>query len=148
VRFGKGTSVSDNATFGRGGTASPKGQICYVDESFAMEVRKMRSLVVSALCIALCACAWVTLTPGGEKVRVLQPSDVATCQELGKTQVSLRAKVAGINRNEEEVAKELSMLARNAAADMGGDTVVPATPVTDGKRTYTVYKCVGAAEPH
>jgi len=59
--------------------------------------------------------------------------------------VSLKAKVAGINRDAEQVAKELAMLARNAAADMGGDTVVPATEVTDGKRSFTVYKCVGAA---
>jgi hypothetical protein len=101
--------------------------------------------MMTVLAFGLAACAWVSLTPDGEKVRVLNASEVSSCQEVGKTQVSLRAKVAGVNRNEEKVANELSMLARNAAADMGGDTVVPATPVADGKRTYTIYKCVGAA---
>jgi len=91
------------------------------------------------------ACSWVSLTPGGEKIRVLDTGDVADCQELGKTMVSLKAKVAGINRNEAQVEKELAMLARNSAADMGGDTVVVATPVEEGKRTYKVYKCIGAA---
>ncbi len=105
----------------------------------------MKAWLITALCLGICACAWVTLTPGGEKVRVLDAGEVASCQELGNTMVSLRAKVAGINRNEDEVAKELAMLARNSAADMGGDTVVAVTAVAEGKRTYKVYKCVGAA---
>lgn len=106
----------------------------------------MKRWTMTMLAFSLSACAWVSLTPGGERVRVLDANEVASCQELGKTRVSLRAKVAGINRNEDQVAKELSMLARNSAADMGGDTVVPAGPVKEGKRTYTIYKCVGAAK--
>ena len=105
----------------------------------------MKSWTMIVLALGVAACSWVTLTPAGEKVQARDAGQVAGCQELGKTHVSLRAKVAGINRNEEQVATELTMLARNAAADMGGDTVVPATPVEDGKRTYTIYKCAGAA---
>ena len=104
-----------------------------------------RSLIVS-LCLTVSACAWVTLTPGGEKVRVLDAGEVSACRELGNTTASLLAKVAGINRNEEQVEKELSLLARNSAADMGGDTVVPSGAVKEGKRSYTVYKCVGAVD--
>jgi len=103
----------------------------------------MRGLLIVALCLSVSACSWVNLTPGGEKVRVLDVSEVATCQEMGKTVVSSLAKVAGINRNEEKIEKELAMLARNAAADMGGDTVVPIGEVKEGKRSYTVYKCIG-----
>jgi hypothetical protein len=103
----------------------------------------MRALLIIALCLSVSACSWVTLTPGGEKVRVLDADEVATCQELGKTIVSSMAKVAGINRNEEQIEKELAMLARNAAADMGGDTVVPIDAVKEGRRSYTVYKCIG-----
>lgn len=105
----------------------------------------MGRLLFMLLCLSCSACAWVSLTPGGEKVRVLEASEVSTCQELGNTTVSLLAKVAGINRNEEEVTKELSLLARNAAADMGGDTVVPISPVKEGRRSYTVYKCIGVS---
>jgi len=103
----------------------------------------MGRLFFAALCLSLGACAWVALTPAGEKVRVLEASEVASCEELGNTTVSLLAKVAGINRNEEQVAKELSMLARNAGADMGGDTIVAISPVKEGKRSYAVYKCIG-----
>lgn len=103
----------------------------------------MRRSLLALLCLSMSACAWVTLTPGGEKVRVLGAGEVVTCEELGNTTVSLLAKVAGINRNEAQVEKELSLLARNAAADMGGDTVVPVTEAKEGKRGYKVYKCVG-----
>ena len=78
-------------------------------------------------------------------MRVLDASEVSTCKALGNSTVSLLAKVAGINRNEEQVTKELSMLARNAAAEMGGDTVVPISAVKDGKRSFTVYKCIGVS---
>jgi hypothetical protein len=105
----------------------------------------MRGLLLAVLCLGIGACSWVKLTPDGEKVRVLSAAEVTTCKELGNTTVSLLAKVAGINRSEAEVEKELSLLARNAAADMGGDTVVAVGEVKEGKRHYTVYKCVGAA---
>ena len=102
----------------------------------------MRRWLFVLLCLSISACSWVKLTPGGEKVRVLDAGEVTTCKELGNTTVSLLAKVAGINRNEEQVTKELSLL-RNAAADMGGDTVVPVSGVKEGKRSYKVYKCIG-----
>jgi uncharacterized protein YidB (DUF937 family) len=104
----------------------------------------MRNWLFALSCLTVGACSWVSLTPEGEKVRVLDASEVVTCKELGNTTVSSLAKVAGINRNEAEVAKELSKLARNAAVEMKGDTVVPITAVEKGVRTYAVYKCVGA----
>jgi hypothetical protein len=112
-------------------------------QSGDFEVKKW---VYAFLCLSMSACAWVTLTPAGEKVRVLDSNEVVTCKELGNTTVSLLAKVAGINRNEEEVKKELAVLARNAAADMGGDTVVAKSEVKGGERSFTVYKCVGVTK--
>ena len=105
----------------------------------------MKRMLFVLLCLSISACAWVKLTPDGEKVRVLEVGEVSTCKELGNTTVSLLAKVAGFNRNEDQVAKELSMLARNAAADMGGDTIVPISAVQEGKRSYAVYKCIGVS---
>ena len=105
----------------------------------------MGRVLVVLLCLSVGACTWIKLTPGGEKVRVLDVAEVSTCKELGNTTVSLLAKVAGFNRNEDQVAKELSMLARNAAADMGGDTIVPISAVKEGKRSYAVYKCIGVS---
>src|SRR3569623_222742 len=101
--------------------------------------------LVMASCVMVGGCSWVKLTSGGEKIRVLTPAEVGTCQHIGDTSASSLANVGVINRNEEKVQKELLALARNGAADMGGDTVVPIGEVVDGKQRFAVYKCVGAA---
>lgn len=92
--------------------------------------------------MTLCACTWVKLTPGGEKVRVLSAAEVSSCKKLGKTTTTLKDKIAGVSRGEKKVKQEMEALARNTAADMGGDTVVPVSEITDGRQTFEVYKCV------
>ncbi|MGD8941146.1 MAG: DUF4156 domain-containing protein [Gammaproteobacteria bacterium] len=90
----------------------------------------------------IASCSWVKLTPEGEKVRVLSMNEVSSCKKLGKTTTNLKDKIAGIKRNEKKVQKEMQALARNSAADMGGDTVVPVSEIQEGKQTFEVYKCV------
>jgi len=48
----------------------------------------------------------------------------------------------GIPRPVETVSKELRLVARNSAARMGGDTIVPLTVIEKGEQTFEVYKCV------
>ncbi len=94
------------------------------------------------LAASLTACTWVELTPEGERVRVLTAAEVAKCEVVGKTTVSLAAKVLGIKRHPEDVQNELNMLARNSAVDLRGDTVVPIAAPVDGKQTFAVYRCM------
>jgi hypothetical protein len=101
-----------------------------------------RTTMLLLTAVAVSACTWVELTPEGEKVRLLSAADVTKCQVVGKTTVSLAAKVAGIQRHPEDVQNELNMLARNSAVDLKGDTVVPITPAQDGKQTFAVYRCM------
>jgi len=108
---------------------------------------KNKAWVLVVASIAVGGCTWVKLSPGGEKVRVLSSAEVASCTLVGDTNVSLLARVGAVNRNEEKVQRELDALARNSAADMGGDTVVPVSEINDGKQRYSVYKCVGASQP-
>lgn len=103
-------------------------------------MKKLAILFVIAF--ALPACTWVTLSKEGEKIRVLSADEVKSCKKLGKTVVSLKDKIAGFDRNEEKVQKELEALARNSAVDLEGDTVVPANEIKDGKQTFDVYRCV------
>ena len=91
--------------------------------------------------LLLSGCATLKLTEGGEKVRVLEPSEVATCRNLGRTNTSVTARVV-FDRPADAVAEELETVARNSAANMGGDTIVPLTVIEDGKQTFVVYKCV------
>lgn len=109
-------------------------------------MNRMPWLLAIVSSIMLGGCTWVKVSPGGEKVRVLSPTEVANCNLIGDTQVSLLARVGAVNRNEEKVQQELYALARNSAADMGGDTVVPASEVHEGKQRYTVYKCIGTTQ--
>jgi hypothetical protein len=95
-----------------------------------------------AVCIALLqGCAWVKPTASGAEVRVATPAEVAGCREAGSTQVSVLDKVAGVRRGYTTVSEELATLARNSAAQLGGDTVVPTSEIVDGAQTFAVYDC-------
>jgi len=99
-------------------------------------------LSIIATTILLSACSGISLTEEGEKIRVLEPSEVGSCRELGKSNTSVTATVAGIERPDDTIAKELETIASNSAARMGGDTIVPLTIVEAGQQTFMVYKCV------
>ena len=98
------------------------------------------ALVFSA--IAVTGCATTSLTQGGEKIRTLQPDEVTSCKELGKSQASVTATALGLARPIETLTKELNDIARNSAANMGGDTIVPLTIIKEGQQTFIVYKCI------
>lgn len=87
------------------------------------------------------ACTWVPLNPAGEQVQVASMEAVSGCKRIGKTTVSTLSKLAGLNRYEKSMGDELNKLARNSAADMGGDTVVPISAIEDGKQVFGVYRC-------
>ena len=104
---------------------------------------KPRITLILGAALALGSCATtLKLTDGGEKVRVLDPSEVTTCRELGKTNTTVTPVIFGVERPEETIAKELRIVARNSAHRMGGDTIVPLTVIDKGQQTFIVYKCV------
>lgn len=102
------------------------------------------SLILSGL-LFIAGCSWVKPTAEGEKVRVLAADEVVTCRDIGATTVSVVDQVGGIDRDPKKVASELRILARNSAARIGGDTVVPITEVSDGEQRFEVYRCIGVA---
>lgn len=88
------------------------------------------------------SCTWAPISQLGEKVRLLEPNEIKTCSKKGKTTVSVKHEILGVPRNQKTIAKELTRLARNAAPDLNGDTIVVASPIKNGQRTFDVYKCV------
>ena len=101
-------------------------------------------LTLSVLLVCLLVsygCTWVKLSPDGSMVSIASENDIADCRKLGAVTVSLLAKVAGIERNSAKVARELATLGRNAAAEMGGDTAVAVSAVSNGEQTFDVYVC-------
>jgi hypothetical protein len=102
----------------------------------------MKKLLLVFLVMAMVsACTWVKLTPAGEKVRVAGANQVVGCKKLGQTQTMLKDKIAGIKRDADKVRSEMETLARNSAAEMNGDTVVPVSGIEDGKQVFDVYSC-------
>ncbi len=104
---------------------------------------RIKSLLLVAAVLMLMACSWVNLTPGGDKVRVLTEAEVSSCKMLGKTTANVADKVVGLQRKEKIIQENLQVLARNSAAEMGGDTIVPISPIQEGKQTFAVYRCIG-----
>ncbi|WP_455220662.1 DUF4156 domain-containing protein [Kaarinaea lacus] len=100
---------------------------------------KMFSIFLVACLLA--SCEWVKITSEGESVMVRSIEQVADCKKTGRTTVMSKSKVIGVKRDQETVKKELETLARNAAVDYGGNTVVPTSEITDGKQTFDIYKC-------
>ncbi len=105
-----------------------------------MRITKSIMLIIGTGLI-ISSCATIKLSSGGEKVRILAPNEVSTCKLLGKTSNSVTAKVV-VKRPIETIKKELMIMGRNSASDLGGDTIVPLTVVTDGKQSFNIYKCI------
>ena len=100
----------------------------------------MRRYIAVAAALGL-ACAWVKLTPGGEAVRVADESQVRGCETKGRTHAQTTDRVAIFARGEQRIQQELESLARNEAALMGGDAIVPASGIERGRQTFDVYNC-------
>jgi len=101
-----------------------------------------RLLATAVLCVtALSACSWVSLTPQGRSVQVARPGDVGDCRRIGEVTAKVVDEVAFVKRSREKQARELETLARNEAAETGGNTIVAAGDIEDGRRRFTVYRC-------
>lgn len=103
----------------------------------------MRAFLPVLLATALASgCALVDLTPAGAGVRLASPEAVVTCTNLGRITADVIAKVGFLPRHPDAVQDNINVTARNAAADMGADTIVPASNIVDGKQTFDVYRCL------
>lgn len=94
-----------------------------------------------ALAVALGGgCTWIQLTEAGAGVNQATASQITNCRQVGAVSSSTQDKV-GVRRGRGKVAEELIVLARNEAAGIGGDTIVPVSPPLDGRQDFTVYRC-------
>jgi len=104
----------------------------------------MRRRIAAALALTLslsAACQWVPLTPEGEQVRVGNAAEVESCKDLGKVTGKTTITVGPLARNEEKVGSEVEALARNEAAKMGANVIVPTGPLDWDQREYAAFRC-------
>jgi len=112
------------------------------DTGLAISTARFAAVAGAALIAG--GCTWVKLTPPGEGVRVSAMSQVAHCKRIGATHAKTSAKVGLFARSAKKIDLELETLARNEAADMGGDTIVAQGPTSsEGRRSFDVYRCAG-----
>ena len=109
--------------------------------------RRALLLPASILVTAIAGCSWVSLSPGGERVRLMKPEEVTVCQKLGRTTATTSTTVLGfIGRGYPTVAEEVQYLGRNEAAKMGGDSIAPEGGIEGGRQVVGVYRCIGSVE--
>lgn len=88
-------------------------------------------------------CVFVQPTEAGKKVRVLTADEVDRCRSLGNVTSTVQERVGVIIRRQDTVEDDVLQNAKNAAADMGGDTIVAVSALEAGKQTFGVYRCLG-----
>ncbi len=101
----------------------------------------MRKLVLVPFLLVLSACQWVKTTEGGENVSLVKMAHVVNCEKLGTTTSSVKDSIGFIDRKERKVMDELVTLAKNDAANMGGDTIVANKAISSGSQEFAVYRC-------
>ena len=99
------------------------------------------SLFILSLSLLPAACTWVEPTVSGNAVRVAYDGKVAGCRDAGTVAVTVAEKIAFYHRNEYKVADELETMARNEAASLPADTIVPRSEPKDGAQRFQAYVC-------
>lgn len=101
----------------------------------------MSRLTILAIFVLVAGgCTWIELTDAGAAVRQGTPSAVQDCRLVGTVTSSTQDQVL-LKRGRAKVAEELIVLARNEAATLGGDVIVPAGPMRDGRQDFNVFRC-------
>ena len=91
--------------------------------------------------LVLSGCSWVDLDPKADDVLLLKPFQTKQCEQIRKTTSQVLDKLWFVNRNQEKMADELATLARNTAAQLGGNAVVADSDIVEGKQTFIILNC-------
>lgn len=94
-----------------------------------------------ALSSLLSACTWVKVSAEGESVKLLTVAQAASCERVGATTSQALGKVGFVKRRETKLATELQTLARNEAAEMGGNAIVADGEIEEGRQRFVIYRC-------
>jgi hypothetical protein len=90
--------------------------------------------------LLISACSYVQLTDAGANVAQLGAGDVSNCTEKGAVSTQTRARVL-FSRSAGAVQEELIVLARNEAARLGANAIVPIGEPENGAQRFRAYFC-------
>jgi hypothetical protein len=98
--------------------------------------------VLPVAVVLLSSCAWVEPTKESEAVAVVTDAvKLEGCKKLLSTTSSVLDKVGFMDRTERAMVDELTILAKNKAAAIGGDTIIAKGPVKEGAMSFDIFKC-------
>lgn len=80
------------------------------------------------------------LTLQGSKVNIAKESEIKQCRILGSTRLSLTPTRIKLIK-EDEMKKQLTLEARNFAARIGGNMILPMGHLEEGKQSFKIYNC-------
>ena len=112
--------------------------------SLGVQVKLIRITCVVIMCAVTAStlgCTWVPLTDEGGNVRTLQANAAEDCQKISTVSSKTADRVVIFARSDRKVREELESLARNEAADAGGNAIVPIGTMTNGRQSFDVYRC-------
>lgn len=98
-------------------------------------------ITLTLLTLIASGCTVIELNEAGKTVRVSDEAGVRDCERLHRMEVSVSDRVGPVIRKEERVERELLDHARNKAAEIGGDTIVPVSEPEHGEQRFGVYRC-------
>lgn len=112
---------------------------CVLEKNAAMKM--MSKIVFLLVAGSLISCTWVKPETGAEAVALRMADEVMGCERVSQTTVSVRDRVAGVQRSASKVQEELDTLARNSATDVAGNVIVREERIKEGKQRYGIYRC-------
>ena len=92
------------------------------------------------ICLLMSGCTFVQLSDAGAGVAQLGVGDVANCKAMGEVSSQTQHKML-INRSQEAIVEELTVLARNEAARLGANAIVPIGEAENGTQRFRAYLC-------
>ena len=107
-----------------------------------MQMKPIGISSIVAMCIAgsVLGCTWVPLTDAGGSVRIVEAGAAADCRKISTVNSKTTERVV-FARSDRKIREELESLARNEAAVMGGNAVVPVGVVEAGRQSFEIYRC-------
>ncbi len=109
----------------------------------ATPLPSLAATLAATLLLSGCASFNVHLTPAAHGVLAAYVDSVAGCTQVGTATVSVTNHVGPFARDNLTVRDELEVLARNAGAGLGANTVKPLGAPINGQQQWGAYRCSG-----
>lgn len=100
----------------------------------------MKNFILLNALLLVAGCSYVQLSKEGTGVAQLAPEDAGHCKKVGTVTAQTREKVV-MKRKLDKVREELTVLARNEAAAIGANAIVPLGEIEQGSQRFQAYLC-------